>query len=220
MLNLLAAFLPALIVLGVILVRVLGVTDGAADLYAMAAEAVEAGNYDQADNYFSQLETDYPDYIPQYELQAERYTRDGNSTSAIAALEKGAEVTGSEYLQQLADNISSRPHLQLGTFADADTEAGEMENFSKDTLVSMNHDFVVRYTNTQMDRQVQLSIANLFSSETFHWTSSNPQVASVDQNGVLTCGNQPGEGGDIGNQSKWDVRLLLGLCDSVRNICR
>ena len=58
LLNLLAAFLPALIVLGVILVRVLGVTDGAADLYAMAAEAVEAGNYDQADNYFSQLETD------------------------------------------------------------------------------------------------------------------------------------------------------------------
>ena len=193
LLNLLAAFLPALIVLGVILVRVLGVTDGAAALYAMAVEAVEAGNYDQADDYFSQLETDYPDYIPQYELQAERYTRDGNSTSAIAALEKGAEVTGSEYLQQLADNISSRPHLQLGTFADADTEAGEMENFSKDTLVSMNHDFVVRYTNTQMGRQVQLSIANLFSIETFHWTSSNPQVASVDRNGVLTCGNQPGE---------------------------
>lgn len=192
--NLLAAILPAAAVLCFILVRMAGMPDEASALYAQAAGAVEKGDYGLADMYFSQLEEDYPEYLPQYELQAERYMQEGDFPAAIDVLEEGAGNTGSGYLQQMADTLSGRPELSYKTIEAGVGTAEEEQVYPQTELAGLNYDFVVRYTNTQMDRQIQLSFDNYYSTyESFYWTSSNPLVATVDQHGLVTCGSQPGE---------------------------
>lgn len=191
--NLLAAILPAAAVLCFILVRILGTPDGSSTLYAQAAEAVEQGDYDQADLYFDQMEDDFPEYLPQYELQAERQIKENNLSGAIAILEKGSENTGSAYLQQMADTLSNRPELSYNAAESGEVSVNEEQAYPQTELIGMNYDFIVRYTNTNMDRQVHLSFENYYSNGPCHWTSSNPLVATVDQHGVVTCGSQPGE---------------------------
>ena len=87
LLNLLAAFVPAAAALCFILVRTLGTASGAEALYAQAAAAVEAGDYGQAEEVFAQMEAEYPAYLPQYELQAERYIREGDSSPSPCTMQ-------------------------------------------------------------------------------------------------------------------------------------
>ena len=55
-----------------------------------------------------------------------------------------------------------------------------------------NDDFVVRYPNSQMGVDVQLEVMDN-SKDDWIWSSSNEQIATVDDTGLLTCGAQVGE---------------------------
>lgn len=74
----------------------------------------------------------------------------------------------------------------------SDIQDNSTENVELLVQTGMNYDFVVRYPNSQMGVDVQLEVMDN-SKDDWNWSSSNEQIATVDDTGLLTCGAQVGE---------------------------
>lgn len=202
--QVLVAVLPAVVMLGIILFNVFAQSKINA-LYRNATQAANAKEYDAARMFLTHIEMIAPDYVPQYELQAQIYLKGDREDLARSELLWGIEQTGSKRL------ISMLEQLKAGTLT-VETSSGEdsalPETKPEDWLTgpstvsaasdqvmytSMNYNFIVRYTDSQMENTVQLSVEADENAANWNWSSSNPAVATVDENGVLTCENREGE---------------------------
>lgn len=204
----LVACMPAVITLLIVLMNVLA-ENKVTTLYKRASAALEEQNYAAVETYLSQIEAIAPEYAPQYALSAERYLRtgQGNRQLAYRELERGIENTGSKYLISLADRLAHGDTSLVDTTgsaglpqtrpeawsADLSSSAAPQQNNAALLQAAMNYDFIVRYPDSQMEDSVQLVAGGGLDSENWTWTSSNPAIASVDERGVVHCGNQVGE---------------------------
>ena len=203
----LVACMPAFITLLIIVMNVLAENKVTA-LYRDADAALKAQDYSAVQTYLSQIREIAPEYVPQYELSAERYLQmnENNQQLAYQELSIGIRNTGSKYLISLANRLA-RGDADL-IEADAETNLPQTlpeEEWSADLpqattsqpsgtdvqYVTMNYDFIVRYPDSRMENDVQLEAPG--SAGNWTWASSNPAIASVDANGLVHCGNQEGE---------------------------
>lgn len=201
----LTAILPAAVMLAVVLLNV-GVQRKASVLYAQAYTAAQQQDYTQARSILFDLEEVAPNFVPQYELSAQVYLKNGTRESARNALQQGILRTGSRRLIQLLDALDEGAQTLDGPL-DTQTAAGDTlpselpETWENETPAtdapasygSLNYNFVVRYADSDLGNQVQMGPGEDFSTDGVQWTSSNPMVASVDQNGLVTCTSQVGE---------------------------
>lgn len=204
----LVACMPAVITLLIVLMNVLA-ENKVTTLYKRASAALEEQNYAAVETYLSQIEAIAPEYAPQYALSAERYLQrgQGNRQLAYQELERGIQNTGSKYLISLADRLAhgdtslvettgspSLPQTRPEEWSAAPFQATTpQQNNTAVLYTTMNYDFIVRYLDSQMEDSVQLIAGGGLDSENWTWTSSNPTIASVDESGVVHCGNQVGE---------------------------
>lgn len=204
----LVACMPAVITLLIVLMNVLA-ENKVTTLYKRASAALEEQNYAAVETYLSQIEAIAPEYAPQYALSAERYLQrgQGNRQLAYQELERGIQNTGSKYLISLADRLAhgdtslvettgspSLPQTRPEEWSAAPSQATTpQQNNTAVLYTTMNYDFIVRYPDSQMEDSVQLIAGEGLDSENWTWTSSNPTIASVDESGVVHCGNQVGE---------------------------
>lgn len=205
--QILTAVLPAVVMLAVILLNVASQRK-VSSLYTRAYAAVQEDS-GTAWEYLDQLRSAAPGYVPQYELYAQLYLNHNQKDAAYGILQTGIRLTGSKRLIQLADTLAAG----ADTLTD-DTSSGALpdvlpEDWDTDTAdsnttdgtnapvtyESLNYNFVVRYPDSNLDRQVQLTPGegSGLSADGLQWTSSNPAVATVDATGLVTCGTRTGE---------------------------
>lgn len=213
----LVACIPAVITLLIVLMNVLA-ENKVMTLYKKASAALEEQNYAAVETYLSQIGAIAPEYAPQYALSAERYlqTGQGNRQLAYQELERGIRNTGSKYLISLADRLAhGDTSLAEATGStslqqtrpeewpvDPSQSTTPQQNNTAILYTTMNYDFIVRYPDSQMEDSVQLIAEGDPDSENWTWTSSNPTIASVDESGVVHCGNQVGEAKITAKNSK------------------
>lgn len=214
--QILVACLPAAITLLIIVMNVLAESKVSA-LYRNAVSALDAQDYSAMNYSLSQIRTIAPGYVPQYALQAEGYLRmsDTNQQLAYQTLREGIRATGSKYLISLADRLAhgdtnlletqainsqiqtSREQSSLPQTSPEDSDLLQstlpQQNSANVQYTSMNYDFIVRYPDSQIENDVQLTITDGSVTSDWTWTSSNPTVASVNNQGIVHCGNQEGE---------------------------
>lgn len=214
--QILVACLPAVITLLIIVMNVLAESKVSA-LYRNAVAALNAQDYSAAERTLSQIQTIAPEYVPQYALHAECYLRMSKANQQVAyqTLIGGIRATGSKYLISLADRLAhgdtslvqtqavagqAQPNRGQSDLPQTNPEDSDflqlVEPQQSDEELQyafMNYDFIVRYPNSQMENDIQLSVTDGSSVNSWTWTSSNPTIASVNEQGVVHCGNQEGE---------------------------
>lgn len=214
--QILVACLPAVITLLVIVMNVLAESK-VSKLYRNAVSALGAQDYSAMNDSLSQIRTIAPEYVPQYALQAEGYLQmsDTNQQLAYQTLKEGIRATGSKYLISLADRLAHgdtdllETQVNAGQIQTSQEQSSLPETSPEDSdlvqstlpqqssadvqYTSMNYDFIVRYPDSQIENDVQLTVTDGSSSSGWTWTSSNPTIASVNDQGVVHCGNQEGE---------------------------
>ena len=89
----------------------------------------------------------------------------------------------------------------------SDIQDNSTENVELLVQTGMNYDFVVRYPNSQMGVDVQLEVMDN-SKDDWNWSSSNEQIATVDDTGLLTCGAKVGE------------EQIMAVCTDVESLER
>lgn len=205
--QLLVACMPAVITLLIIVMNVLAEAKVTA-LYRKATDALAAQDYSTTETYLSQIETIAPEYVPQYVLSAECYLQMSQSNRQIAyqELTLGIRNTGSKYLIAMADRLAhgdtnlvqteettSLPQTGPEDWSADSSQPTTQQNQTPVQYTEMNYDFIVRYPDSQMEDTIQLMAADDSNTGNWTWTSSNPAIASVDENGIVRCGNQEGE---------------------------
>ena len=221
--QLLVACLPAVITLLIIVMNVLTENKVSA-LYKNAVSALDARDYSAVDDSLSRIQEIAPEYVPQYALHAESYLRmsESNQQLAYQVLRDGIRATGSKYLISLADRLeqgdtslmetqSSTGQGQSGLPQTSPEDSDFLQpsipqqNSADVQYIPMNYDFIVRYPDSRMENDVQLTASDDSSAASWTWTSSNPAVASVDEQGVVHCGNKEGEAKITARNSRNEV---------------
>ncbi len=181
--QLLIAALPAAVTAAVILMNVFGENKADA-MYAKAYQAAQTGDYSAAVGVLNDLQNTAPDYVPQYELAAQIYMDMGDADSARDWLQAGIETTGSKRLIQAANSFGVRntPESILEGWNSA-FGLQEEETLVQETETGLDVNFIVRYQGSSMKEPVQLQA----SSNEMTWTSSDPEIAQVDEYGLVTC---------------------------------
>lgn len=205
----LIATLPAVITAVVIGLNVLSMNK-VSSLYAKAANAVQEKNYTTATEYLNDLYEVAPGYAQQYELAAQIKLDSNNLYGAYEQLQTGIRQTGSHRLIRLAKDVRQQIHdlydpeqpdneLPNVKPEDWETENADQEGTTQapynKQYINLSANFIVRYPQSDYDRQVQLEIPDyaITDGEKWEWASSNTLVATVDDTGSVTCTSNIGE---------------------------
>ncbi len=198
-----AAVGPALVTLLILLLN--GLTGSKVSaLYSRAEDALQQQDYSSARSELQQLKEIAPDYVPQYILEARLNLATINPQTAYSDLQDGIRLTGSRRLIRLAQAIAdgqtdifgeetgSAASDTAGQSLPEDWDTGEAADAAATPTLTCNLDFIVRYTDSQLDPQVQLSVPDAPDSG-WTWSSTAPEIARVDEQGLVTCGTTAGE---------------------------
>ncbi|WP_294497049.1 leucine-rich repeat domain-containing protein [uncultured Gemmiger sp.] len=199
--SVLIAVLPAVVTLAVVLLDA-GTGSKAARLYAAASQAVEEQDYATARSVLDNIQTIAPGYVPAYELEARIDLATTDRKTTLRKLDSAIRRTGSRRLIQLmetieaggtpdplpADSGAGLPDTLPETWAEQPQEEPAEATL---TDVAANYDVLVRYTDSDWEKQVQLVPGD--GGNDWTWSSDNTAVAQVDDNGLVTCGSLPGE---------------------------
>lgn len=188
-----------LVVLFLIIVIIRGVTGPSestrvAELLDLGNRYLEEADYESAVVTFDEAIAIDPKCEEAYVGKATAQCMLKDYEGAISTVEQGLAAVGeSEMLLELRDWIEEKQEEELEE-AGIDTRDRSYANGNSvqymDELV-LNYSYISRMTDT-MDPEIQLMVINKENAENYNWATDNEEVATVTEDGLVTCQGQEG----------------------------